>query len=178
MLFTQLLAAFIVSFVSLTSALPLTLNARSLQARAAFVEQDYSQFQISDGVGGDAKEKAAAIFNTPFQGVDLATVTKAERDAVEAMRQAAEAAETDDFNPQIEAASGAAADALSVGKTKNKVLKLTAEVQRIQIDIAQAKAASKDTSSLEDKLTEEQTKLTKNIGLDQANKGKASKGVA
>ena len=43
--------------------------------------------------------------------------------------------------------------------------------------IAQAKASGKDTSSLESKVAEEQTKLSKNIQLDQAAAGQASKGV-
>ena len=75
-----------------------------------FFGNSYAQFQISDGVGGDAKAKAAAVFVTPFQGVNLASVSQAERDAVETMRQAAEKAEVDDFNPQIDAASGVAGD--------------------------------------------------------------------
>ena len=53
------------------------------------------------------------------------------------MREAAESAETDDFDPQIEAASGATADALQVGKIKNKVLKLTGEVQVLNIKVRQ-----------------------------------------
>lgn len=112
------------------------------------------------------------------------------------MREAAESAETDDFDSQIAAASGAAADALQVGKIKNKVLKLTGEVQvlnikvredyagRNQLDIncytqiAQAKANGEDTSDLESDLNDEQTKLTTNIATDESNAGKASKGVA
>lgn len=46
----------------------------------------------------------------PFKGQDLATVTAAELTAVQNMREAAEAAETDEFNPQIAAASGAAGE--------------------------------------------------------------------
>ena len=57
------------------------------------------------------------------------------------MREAAEAAETDDFNPAIKAASGAAADALQVGKIKNKVLKLTGEVQVLNIKVSYILAA-------------------------------------
>lgn len=72
------------------------------------------------------------------------------------MRQAAEAAETDEFNPAIDAASGAAADALQNGKIKNKVLKLTGEVQVLKIKLAQAQASGADTSDIEDKITEEQ----------------------
>ena len=72
------------------------------------------------------------------------------------MREAAESAETDDFDPQIDAASGAAADALQNGKIANKVLKLTGEVQVLNIKIAKAKAAGEDTSDLESSLADEQ----------------------
>jgi hypothetical protein len=85
----------------------------------------YADFQISDGKGGTAEQEANAVFVDPFKGVDLATVSSTDLDNVQTMREAAEAAETDDFNPQIDAATGAAADALNVGKIKNKVLKLT-----------------------------------------------------
>lgn len=52
------------------------------------------------------------------------------------MAKAAVDAEDADFNPAIDAASGAAADALNVGKTKNKVLKLTGEVQTLNIQVS------------------------------------------
>lgn len=139
------------------------------------------------------------------------------------MREAAEDAETDQFNPAIAAASGAdgeaphflcsssspltldatsSADALQVGKIKNKVLKLTGEVQALNIQLAQAQAAGKDTSDIESKISEEQyvpsrffsmymsmtisdatfssfrTKLTTNIATDKASAGQPSKGVA
>ena len=74
----------------------------------------------------------------PFANTDLSTVSDEVRDAIESMRQAAESAETDLFNPQIEAASGAEADALQVGKIKNKVLKLTGEVQVLNIKVRRA----------------------------------------
>ena len=51
------------------------------------------------------------------------------------MREAAEDAETAQFNPAIAAESGAEADALQVGKIKNKVLKLTGEVQVLNIQV-------------------------------------------
>ncbi|CAE6343458.1 unnamed protein product [Rhizoctonia solani] len=147
-------------------------------AKRAFSEQQYSAFQISDGKAGSAQAEANKVFVDPFKGRDLATVTSAELKAVQTMREAAEAAEVDKFNKQITATSGDAATALQNGKIKNKVLKLTGEVQAIQIKIAQGKAAGKDTSSDEAKLKEEQTKLTKNIATDVKNKGQASKGVA
>ncbi|KAK7042131.1 NAD(P)-binding protein [Favolaschia claudopus] len=143
----------------------------------SFAVQDYSQFQISDGVGGNAAAEANAVFVTPFPA-DLTQVDATSLKNLGTMREAAEDAETSLFNPQIDAASGAAADALDVGKTKNKVLKLTGEVQQIKIKIAQAAAAGKDTAKLQTSLDAEQTKLTKNIALDVKNKGKASKAVA
>ncbi|KAF5388851.1 hypothetical protein D9757_005668 [Collybiopsis confluens] len=167
-----LLGSLLASFVT---AAPIPVN--SVVARATFTEQAYSAFQISDGIGGNAEAEANAVFVDPFDGVDLTTVSSDELTAINNMREAAESAETDEFDPQIEAASGAAADALSVGKTKNKVLKLAGEVQGITIKIAQAKANGEDTSDLESSLSEEQTKLNTNIAADKANAGKASKGV-
>ncbi|KAJ3864393.1 hypothetical protein EV359DRAFT_81476 [Lentinula novae-zelandiae] len=149
-------------------------------ATGTFTEQAYADFQISDGVGGTAVDEANAVFVglDPFAGVDLSTISSDTLDAINTMREAAESAETDDFDPQIDAATGAAADALSVGKTKNKVLKLTGEIQAINIKIAQAQASGDDTSDLEDSLNAEQTKLNTNIAADKANAGKTSQGVA
>ena len=133
----------------------------------------------------------------PFDGVDLSTLDDSVAENMNTMREAAESAETDDFDPQIDAASGAAADALQNGKIANKVLKLTGEVQVLNIKIAKAKAAGEDTSDLESSLADEQyvslfvgvprwrtdecpcrTKLTTNIATDQQHAGEAQKGVA
>ena len=95
----------------------------------------YSQFQISDGVAGNAEAEANAVFIEPFANVDLSSVSSDVLSAIQNMREAAESAETDQFDPQIDAASGADADALQVGKIKNKVLKLTGEVQVINIKV-------------------------------------------
>ncbi|KAJ7107429.1 hypothetical protein C8R44DRAFT_585410, partial [Mycena epipterygia] len=145
--------------------------------RADIGNLSYDQFQISDGVGGDAEAKANAVFVDPFPA-DLTTVDATSLANLGTMREAAETAETDDFDPQIAAASGATADALQVGKIKNKVLKLTGEVQQIKIKIAQATAAGTDTTSLEADLATEQGKLTTNIATDVASKGDSSQGVA
>ena len=140
----------------------------------AYSTRSYSQFQISDGVGGNAQTQANAVFVDPFNNVDLTTVSSDVLEAMNNMREAAESAETDDFNPQIDDASGAtgrsliwcmiywmltksfSAAALKVGKTQNKVLKLTGEVQALNIQLAQAKAAGKSTSSITSKIAEEQ----------------------
>ena len=85
----------------------------------------YSQFQISDGTGGNAEAQANAVFvgeciikvsrriseihprpPDPFADVDLSTVDDATLNAMETMREAAEDAETEQFNPAIAAATG------------------------------------------------------------------------
>ncbi|KAH9839057.1 uncharacterized protein C8Q71DRAFT_747431 [Rhodofomes roseus] len=144
----------------------------------SFQAQDYAAFQISSGTGGDAEAEANAVFVDPFANVDLSTVDDATVETMTTMREAAESAETDDFNPQIAAASGDAADALQVGKIKNKVLKLTGEVQVLNIKIAKAQATGDDTSDLESSLAAEQKKLSTNIATDQDSAGKTSQGVA
>ncbi|TDL26193.1 hypothetical protein BD410DRAFT_742714 [Rickenella mellea] len=153
-------------------------EATDLSRRAAFVQQQYAQFQISDGTAGNAAAKANAVFVDPFKGQDLSTISAATISALNTMREAAETAETAQFDPQIAKASGAAATALTNGKIQNKVLKLTGEVQVINIKIAQAKAKGSSTSSLESSLTAETTKLNNNIALDKKAAGQASKGVA
>ncbi|KAK0437521.1 hypothetical protein EV421DRAFT_1016303 [Armillaria borealis] len=183
---------FVVALVSfcfgLVHSAPVALKPR------AFELLDYADFQISDGVAGQAAAEANAVFVDPFDNVDLATVDSQTLDDMQTMREAAESAETDDFDPAIAAASGAAgdytsrsfeqltevvilADALQVGKIKNKVLKLTGEVQVLNIKIAQAQASGDDTSDLEDSLAEEQTKLNTNIATDVKNAGQTSQSV-
>ncbi|KAG8751720.1 hypothetical protein FRC12_012294, partial [Ceratobasidium sp. 428] len=83
--------------------LPLRAEGTSLEKRA-FTPVDYAVFQISDGETGNAKAKADKVFIAPFAGRNLADVTADELDAVQTMREAAEAAETEKFNPQIKAA--------------------------------------------------------------------------
>ncbi|KAJ7128903.1 hypothetical protein C8R43DRAFT_1090099 [Mycena crocata] len=137
----------------------------------------------------NAKNEANIVFVDSFPA-DLST------GYLGTMREAAEDAETDQLNPQIDVATGAdgtsmyfqpppvyithtsSADALQVGKIKNKVLKLTGEVQQLKIKIAIANAAGEDTSDLESSLADERTKLTTNIATDVKSKCVASKGVA
>lgn len=139
-------------------------------SKRAFVEQAYNDFQISDGVGGNAEAQANAVFSDNFAGVDLATVSADDLDVINTMAKAAVDAE-DTFNSAIDAASGAAADALNVGKIKNKVLKLSGEVLVLQIKQAQGDASAADD------LTTEQAKLTKDVAVDVTNAGKPSQSV-
>jgi len=146
--------------------------------RRAFQLLDYADFQISDGTAGNAQAQANAVFVDPFANVDLSTVDDQTAADIETMRQAAESAETDQFDPAISAASGSAATALQNGKIKNKVLKLTAEVQGLNIKLAKAQAAGSSTSDISSKITAETKKLNTNIATDQKNSGQASQGVA
>ncbi|KAJ7267320.1 hypothetical protein C8J57DRAFT_1435955 [Mycena rebaudengoi] len=176
-----LLALIVPALASFVGAAPIPVSKHALAPRQAFsfALQSYDQFQISEGVAGTAEAEANAVFVDPFPA-DLATVDKTSLDNLGTMREAAEAAEVDQFNPAIAAASGAEAPpaaALQAGKIKNKVLKLTGEVQQIKIKIAQAAAEGDDTADLETQLTVEQKKLSTNIALDVKNKGAPSKGV-
>ncbi|WVQ81093.1 hypothetical protein IAT38_003215 [Cryptococcus sp. DSM 104549] len=133
-----------------------------------FALQDYADFQISDGVAGDAEARAKAVFVDPFVGCDLSTVDAQSLDNMATMREAAEDAETSLFNPQIAAASGALADSLQVGKIANKVLKLTGFQMVLSIQIAQGQ------TDRQEKFDAEQAKLDKNIATDKASAGETS----
>lgn len=150
-----------------------TSTSSTSSSASGFVELQYSQFQISSGVAGQAQEEANAIL-AAFDGVDKATISDADQTSIENMREAAESAETDLFNPQIAAASGDTATELQTGKIKNKVLKLTLEVFGLEIKLAKAQAAGDSTSSIQSSLDEENTKLSNNIATDQASAGDPS----
>ncbi|KAG8810554.1 hypothetical protein FRC19_004447 [Serendipita sp. 401] len=178
MLFKSIVASlFSLSLAGSTFALPVAIQAGGALQRRAFPLQAYADFQISDTPAGNAQAEAEAVFVKPFEGIDLATVSDEDRDNVEAMRSLAEQAETEQFNPAIDAASGEEADALQRGKIKNKVLKLTGISQVRKIDLAKAQAAGKSTASIETKLADSQKKLAKNIATDKASAGLDAKGV-
>ncbi|KAK1730770.1 hypothetical protein CaCOL14_002863 [Colletotrichum acutatum] len=135
--------------------------------------QDYSQFQVSDGTGGNALAEVAQKFPVAQIKADLAGVSKDDLAILQAARVAAEGAETDagGFNDAIAKASGADADALKVGKIKNKVLKLQLEVLALQVQQAQG-------ASNQAKIDAEQKKLDNNVKTDTASKGKTSQSVS
>ncbi|KAF2488945.1 hypothetical protein BU16DRAFT_553686 [Lophium mytilinum] len=136
---------------------------------AVLTTRAYADFQISDGVAGNALAEVQAKF--PIDETDLANVDPADVSIISDARTTAESAETDAFNPAIAAASGAAATALQNGKIKNKVLKLKLEVLQLQIEQAQGS----DNAA---KITTETTKLNTNIALDKKAAGQASQSVA
>ncbi|KAF2472877.1 uncharacterized protein BDR25DRAFT_283447 [Lindgomyces ingoldianus] len=136
--------------------------------RGVLTKQSYADFQVSDGVAGNALAEVNAKF--PIDTSDLANVDPADQQIISDARKVAESAETDAFNPAIDAASGADATALQNGKIKNKVLKLQLEVLDLQISQAQGE----DNAA---KIAEEQTKLNNNIALDKKAAGQASQSV-
>ncbi|KAF4308128.1 putative small secreted protein [Botryosphaeria dothidea] len=164
-----------------TIALFLGLTASSLAApvtqpskRAVLTKQSYADFQISDGVGGDALNEVNQKF--PVANMDPAQVTDEDQEIISNAREVAEDAETGTggFNEQIEAAGEDtdAGKALQIGKIKNKVLKLQLEI--LDLQLKQAKGDGDQTA----KIAEEQTKLQSNIDQDKEAAGQKSTSVA
>ncbi|TQS34407.1 hypothetical protein Golomagni_05211 [Golovinomyces magnicellulatus] len=130
----------------------------------------YNDIQISGGVAGNAKEEAEAI----FKGIDrnnLAALSKEDLKAIQSVHDVAEQAEKDAFNPAIENATAEEKDALKIGKTKNKVFKITATILRLEGEKAQGKDVSAE-------IAKEKAKLDKNVAADVAAKGDTSKNVS
>ncbi|KAI0809982.1 small secreted protein [Xylaria sp. FL0064] len=131
-----------------------------------FTQQTYNDISISGGTAGNAQNEALAVFSA-LDTNDLANVAPEDLDFLNSVNQICNDAEDEAFNPAIDAATGDAADALQRGKIKNKVLKLTASVLKLQAQVAQGE-------DVQDKLDEEQTKLDNNIQQDEDEAGNAS----
>lgn len=176
-------------------ALPTAQDAAPHKRAAVLTKQSYAQFQVSDGVAGNALAEVQAKFPVSSAPIitttrqphepqrshtqsqidenDLANVDPADAAIISSARTTAEDAEVNagGFNDAIAAASGAAATALQVGKIKNKVLKLKLEVLDLQIQQAQG---GKDNTA---KIAAEQKKLDTNIATDTKSAGDASQAV-
>ncbi|KAK1755304.1 hypothetical protein QBC47DRAFT_414200 [Echria macrotheca] len=142
--------------------------------RAILSVQNYSQFQISNGVGGNALAEVKAKF--PIDENNIANIDAQDLAILKAAGETAEKAETlaGGFNEAIAAAGGAntaAGRALQVGKIKNKVLKLQMSVLVLKAQVAQGR---QDRVA---KLQEQITKLNKNVQLDEDAAGQASRSV-
>ncbi|RGP77051.1 small secreted [Fusarium longipes] len=152
-------------FISILIGLAATSIAHPVVKRAVFTQSTYDNLSISGGIAGNAQQEALQkLGGLPN---DLSTVEKADLDFLNSVNQIANDAETDAFNPAIEAASGEEADALQRGKIKNKVLKLTATILKLEAQQAQG-------DDVADKLEEEKKKLQNNIAQDQEAAGQAS----
>ncbi|KAI1465366.1 uncharacterized protein F4812DRAFT_461675 [Daldinia caldariorum] len=131
-----------------------------------FTKQTYNDISISGGVAGNAEEEALSVFSALDMN-NLAAADKADLDFLNSVNQICNKAETEAFNPAIEAASGDAAKALQRGKIKNKVLKLEATIIRLKIQQAQGKNVSAQ-------MAKELKKLNNNIKQDEDEAGQPS----
>ncbi|KAI8649364.1 hypothetical protein LRP88_11466 [Fusarium phalaenopsidis] len=142
-----------------------TAFAAPLSKRAVFSTSTYNDLSISGGTAGNAAQEALQkLGGLPS---DLTTVEKSDIDFLNSVNQIANGAEKNAFNPAIDAASGEDADALQRGKIKNKVLKLTATMLKLQIQQAQGEDVA-------DEMETENKKLQNNISQDEAAAGQAS----
>ncbi|KAK6366282.1 hypothetical protein LTS17_010788 [Exophiala oligosperma] len=159
--------AVFLGLLALSSAAPVALKNKRA---SVLTTQSYADFQVSDGVAGNALAEVNAKF--PINQSDLAKVSSDDLKIIKAARVTAEDAETGTggFNDEIAAAGSGDTTALQNGKIKNKVLKLQLEVLALQIEAAQGDADQA-------KINEETTKLNKNVSLDKAAAGQKSVGV-
>ncbi|WYZ38488.1 hypothetical protein EsH8_III_000402 [Colletotrichum jinshuiense] len=149
-----------VGFAALAAAAPLGARQNNI-----FSTQTFNDLSISGGTAGNGKQEALdKLAGLP---TDLTTVSKADLDFLNSVNQIANKAEKEAFNPAIEAATGDELDALKAGKTKNKILKLTATMLKLQAQQAQGQ----DVAA---KMADEQKKLDNNIATDEANAGNPS----
>lgn len=97
----------------LLSVLVAIASASPLGRRAVFSETTFNAISIAGGTAGNAEQEAKdALSGLP---TDLTQVEEADLDFLNEVNQVANDAETDAFNPAIEAATGEEADALQVG---------------------------------------------------------------
>ncbi|KAH7177054.1 small secreted protein [Dactylonectria macrodidyma] len=152
-------------FSLITFGLVALVSASPLSKRAVFSTTSYDDLSISGGVAGNAQQEALQkLAGLPD---DLSTVEESDLDFLNSVNQIANDAETDAFNVAIDAAEGEEADALQRGKIKNKVLKLTATILKLEAQQAQGEDVS-------EKLATEQQKLQNNIDQDEEAAGLAS----
>ncbi|KAI2463131.1 hypothetical protein F4781DRAFT_417578 [Annulohypoxylon bovei var. microspora] len=140
-------------------------SAAAVQA-GVFTQKTYNDISISGGVAGNAENEALAVFSALDQN-DLASADTDDIDFLKSVNSICNDAEDEAFNPAIDGASGAAAEALQRGKIKNKVLKLEATILRLKIQQAQGDDVTSDMAA-------EQKKLDNNIKQDEDEAGNAS----
>ncbi|KAH8657872.1 hypothetical protein BX600DRAFT_514415 [Xylariales sp. PMI_506] len=132
----------------------------------------YADFQVSDGVAGNALAEVNAKF--PLDLNDPTSVSASDLAILSDARSTAEDAETA-YVDAIAAATGDEAAALQVGLIKNKVLKLQTFVMELTIQLAQGKRNQKAGTA---ELASVQALLNTNIANDQKSAGQASQSVA
>ncbi|KAF2129471.1 hypothetical protein P153DRAFT_290808 [Dothidotthia symphoricarpi CBS 119687] len=157
----------IFSLAALSAALPHTKRAlKARQSGPVLADTTYDAISISGGKAGNAEQEALAAFSG-LDLTDMANIDPADIAFLGAVNDVANDAETEAFNPAIEAATGADGDAISAGKIKNKVLKLMAT----KLELMAKQAQGEDVAA---KLATELKKLNNNISIDKASAGSAS----
>ncbi|RDW77528.1 hypothetical protein BP6252_05581 [Coleophoma cylindrospora] len=152
------------AFAALTIAAPTV----AVEKRGIFATTAYNDLSISGGVAGNAQAEALAVF-TKF-GLDpnnLGSLTAGDLKFLSDVNGVCNDAEKGVYNAAVSAASGTAAESLQIGKIKNKVLKLTATMLRLQAEQAQGTDTSAEQAV-------EGKKLNNNISQDKGKAGIAS----
>lgn len=155
--------ATVAALAAISSALP-TLKVR--QSGPVLADTTYDAISISGGQAGNAEAEALAVFSA-LDVKNPGNIDAADLKFLGAVNDVANDAEVSAFNPAIKAATGADADALAAGKTKNKVLKLMAT----KIELEAKQAQGEDVAA---KLEDETKKLNNNIATDKKNAGNPS----
>ncbi|KIM22771.1 hypothetical protein M408DRAFT_332735 [Serendipita vermifera MAFF 305830] len=140
--------------------------------------REYTDFQISDGFGGNALEEAKSIIEEPFRDVPLVHVHYSAYERLSSMWEAVEYASILSYPNAVKMAErmddDALVDALHVGETKNDVLMRLAQVQIMRIKIAKDGNQGRDTEESEDILSELEDKLMAAAEDDRRNRGRVS----
>ena len=100
----------ILSLAALSVALPTSLKTRQAGLLQATTFNDIS---IAGGEAGNAEQEALAVFSA-INVDDPASISKADQDFLNEVNQVANDAEKEAFNPAVEGATGAEADAAQV----------------------------------------------------------------
>ncbi|RMZ72534.1 small secreted [Pyrenophora seminiperda CCB06] len=160
----------ILSLAAFSFAAPTPNNKRTIEARqggaAVLADTTYNAISIAGGVAGNAKAEAAAVFKA-LDLTNLKNIASADLTFLNTVNQVANDAEKQVFNPAVDAATGDKAAQIQNGKIKNKVLKLTATVLKLQAQQAQGQ----DVAAT---LAEETKKFNNNVALDVKAAGQVS----
>lgn len=125
----QIPVLFVVLFACFTAVFAAPIGEVERRVNAAiFEKQTYNQLSISGGKAGTAQAQALAKFSA-LNLNDAKNVAKADLDFLDSVNKIANNAETQVFNPAVDAATGAAKTALQVTHTDLK------EPSRIPADI-------------------------------------------
>jgi len=159
-----------------TFASPINLQGYTLES--LFRNEDYTTFQISGGVGGNALEEARLVFEDPFRDTPLVDVPYSIYERLLIMWEEVEYASLVGYPEALETAQRHADTTLErsllVGETKNTVLMRMAQVQIFRIKLAKDGSQGKDTDETEEILSDFEEELMAAVEDDKRNRGRVS----